>query len=537
MIRKILSLIFFILIAFSIVQCGRRGRISGGPKDETPPLLIKTQPENGSVNFTGKTIKLFFDEYIKLQDVQNQLIISPPLKYTPDITPQGGASKFIEITIKDTLRENTTYTFNFGQSVQDNNEGNPSNFLTYVFSTGAYIDSLEVLGVVKDAFNKETDDFISVMLYELDSMYTDSTIFKKPPNYITNTLDSTVFFNLKNIKEGNYALFALKDVAKNYFFDQNTDKIAFLKDTVSLPTDSTYLLTLFKEIPNYSASVPSFKAKNRIIFGYYGGEEDLKITPLTKLPDTVVTRILKEPKKDTLNFWFTPFETDSMIFEVVNERRKVIDTFTVKSRKVELDSMQLNASSSRFLDLNKPFYISNNTPLTEIDTSKMKIMNQDSVFIDFKVKLDSIENKADFDFEITPEASYKFELLPGAVTDLFGQTNDTITYNLATKKLDEYGNLTINLQGDFEYPVLVQLTNEQGEEKLELYCTEPEPHVFNTIEPETYILRVVHDANKNGKWDTGNYLKKQQAEKVSYFPNEIKLRANWEEIVSFTIQK
>ena len=528
---------FFSLIVFSIVQCGRRGRISGGPKDETPPVLIKSQPENGSVNFKGKTIKLFFDEYIKLQDVQNQLIVSPPLKYNPDITPQGGASKFIEITLKDTLRENTTYTINFGQSVQDNNEGNPSNFLTYIFSTGSYIDSLEVLGVVEDAFNKETDDFISVMLYELDSMYTDSTIFKKPPNYITNTLDSTVFFNLKNIKEGNYALFALKDEAKNYVFDQNTDKIAFLKDTVSLPTDSSYLLTLFKEIPNYSASVPSYKAKNRILFGYYGGDENLKITPLTQLPDTVRTRILKEPEKDTLNFWFTPFETDSLVFEVFNEKLQVRDTFTVKSRKLEIDSMQLNASSNRFLDLNKPFHISNTTPITGIDASKMKIMNQDSVFIDFKVKLDSIENKADFDFEILAEASYNFELLPGAVTDLFGQTNDTLTYNLATKKLDEYGNLTINLRGDFEYPVLVELTNEKGEKQLELYATEPQAFVFNTIEPATYILRVIHDANKNGKWDTGNYLKKQQAEKVSYYPNTIELRANWEKIETFTIQK
>ncbi len=519
------------------MQCGRRGRITGGPKDETPPVLIKTQPENGSVNFTGKTIKLFFDEYVKLKDVQNQLIVSPPLKYAPDIAPQGGASKLIEITIKDTLRENTTYTFNFGQSVQDNNEGNPSNFLTYVFSTGNYIDSLEVSGVVKDAFNKETDDFISVMLYELDTTYTDSTIFKKPPNYIANTLDSTVFFKLQNIKEGNYALFAMKDVGKNYLFDQNTDKIAFLKDTVSLPTDSTYLLTLFKEIPNYSASVPSFKAKNRIVFGYYGGEENIKINPLTKLPDTVLTKILKEPKKDTLNFWFTPFEIDSMVFELVNERRKVIDTFTIKSRKVEIDSMQLNASTNRYLDLNKSFHISNTTPISEIDTSKMKLMNQDSVFIDFKVKLDSLENKADFDFDIIAESSYNIELLPGAITDLFNQTNDTLTYNLATKKLDEYGNLTINLQGDFEYPVLVQLTNEQGEKQLELYSTEPQAIVFNSIEPATYILRVIQDTNKNKKWDTGNFLKKQHPEKVSYYPNAIELRANWEKIETFTIQK
>ena len=248
MLPRFLACIFFFLITLSVVQCGRRGgTLTGGPKDEDPPVLVKAEPENLSTNFKSKKIRLTFDEYIKLQDIQDQLIVSPPLKYRPEITPQGGVQKYVEIEIKDTLLPNTTYTFNFGQSVQDNNEGNPLSFLTYVFSTGDYIDSLEVLGVVKDAFNKEVDKFVSVMLYEIDSAYTDSTIYKKPPNYITNTLDSTVLFKLRNLKEGKYAIFAIKDAAKNNIFDQNSDKIAFLKDTITLPTDSTYVLTLFKE--------------------------------------------------------------------------------------------------------------------------------------------------------------------------------------------------------------------------------------------------------------------------------------------------
>ena len=242
MLQRFLAGIFFFLIAVSIVQCGRRGgTLTGGPKDEAPPVLIKAEPENLTTNFKAKKIRLTFDEYIKLQDVQDQFIVSPPLKYRPEITPQGGVQKYVEIKIKDTLLPNTTYTLNFGQSVQDNNEGNPLSFLSYVFSTGDYIDSLEVLGVVKDAFNKGADDFVSVMLYEIDTAYTDSTIYKKPPNYITNTLDSTVIFNLKNLKEGKYAMFALKEEPRNNVFDQNSDKIAFLRDTITLPTDSTYL--------------------------------------------------------------------------------------------------------------------------------------------------------------------------------------------------------------------------------------------------------------------------------------------------------
>src|SRR5690606_27900732 len=134
------------------------------------------------------------------------------------VIPQGSPSKYVELTIKDTLKENTTYTINFGKSIIDNNEGNPNSFLTYVFSTGTYIDSLMVAGAVKDAFKKSADSFISIMLYEMDSTYTDSTIYKRPPNYMTNTLDSAVVFRLKNLKAGKYAMFAIKDEGENHMF-------------------------------------------------------------------------------------------------------------------------------------------------------------------------------------------------------------------------------------------------------------------------------------------------------------------------------
>ncbi|MBT8305325.1 MAG: Ig-like domain-containing protein, partial [Maribacter sp.] len=341
MLKRFFAYLFLFLITTALLQCARRGRPTGGPKDITPPVLLKAEPENMTINFKETRIRLYFDELVKLEDVQEQLIVSPPLKYQPDITPQGGANKFIEIRIKDTLQENTTYTLNFGQSIVDNNEGNPNSFLTYVFSTGSYIDSLEVRGAIKDAFNQNADEFVSVMLYEIDSAYTDSTIFERPPNYITNTLDSAVIFRLSNLKEGKYAMFALKDASKNNIFDQNTDKIAFLEDTVSIPTDSTYLLNLFKEIPDYKISVPSLAASNKIIFGYFGDGRDIEISNLSVIPDTVKTTITKERDKDTLNYWFTPFEMDSLIFTIENKSLQVIDTFTVKNRKVGADSLLL----------------------------------------------------------------------------------------------------------------------------------------------------------------------------------------------------
>jgi len=541
MLRRILALLFFLLIIVSLLQCGRRGgTLTGGPKDEDPPVLEKSEPENMTTNFDAKKIRLYFDEYIKLKDVQDQLIVSPPLKYQPEISPQGGAQKYVEIILKDTLAPNTTYTINFGQSIQDNNEGNPSSFLTYVFSTGDYIDSLELQGAVRDAYNQKVDEFITVMLYEIDSTYSDSTLYKKPPNYITNTLDSAVIFNLKNIKKGQYAIFALKDEAKNNIFDQNADKIGFLKDTITLPSDSIQLplLTLFKEIPNYSATVPSFAARNKIIFGYYGAEDEkITITPLTPIPDSVKMRILKERGKDTINFWFTPNEMDSIVFTMINEAKKVVDTFTVKRRKVGIDSLRISPNQSGSLDFNESFYLEANTPLVQIDTSKMKMLVKDSIPFEFDVTYDTIANKIDFSFPLEASENYTLDLLPGAVTDFFGQTNDTTNYRLNTRGYSDYGNLTVNLKGAVAYPLIVQLTDEKGETQVEFYATEQKPIEFNNIDPSSYRLRVIFDANKNGKWDTGSYLKNIQPERVSYYPILIEMRPNWEGNETFTLKE
>ena len=536
MFKRIFTYIFLFFMATALMQCARRGRPTGGPKDIAPPILLKADPENMTTDFRARKIRLYFDELVKLENVQEQLIVSPPLKYMPDITPQGGADKFIEIRIKDTLKANTTYTLNFGQSIVDNNEGNPNSFLTYVFSTGSYIDSLEVKGAVKDAFNQKVDDFISVLLYEIDTAYTDSTIFKKLPNYITNTLDSAVIFNLRNLKAGNYAIFALKDASKNNMFDQNTDKIAFLRDTISIPTDSTFLLTLFREIPDYKISVPSFAASNKIIFGYYGDGKDIEISPLSILPDTVKMTITKERDKDTLNYWFTPFEMDSLIFTVKNKTLKIIDTFTVKKRKVGFDSLKLKANPSGTLGFKDPFNIASNTPLIGLDSSKISLVNKDSLSVDFIVTLDSITNKVDFEFGREPNEKYQLELLPGAITDFFGTQNDTLNIRLGTKSHADFGNLGINIVAEVEdFPLLVQLTDEKGEMQREIYAKEPRTFEFNSLNPSKYRVRVIFDANGNGRWDTGNYLKRIQPEKVSYYPDVIEVRANWELEQTFTI--
>lgn len=186
---KIRLQFLYFIAALSLVGCAKRGSITGGLKDTIAPVLRFSTPENYSTNFKSNEIRITFDEYVKIKDVNKQLIISPPMEVAPLISPSN-ASKFINIKIKDTLKPNTTYSFNFGNSIQDNNESNVLQQFKYIFSTGTYIDSLELKGSIKDAYAKEVVNFVSVMLYEVNDKFNDSIIFNEKPRYITNTLDS-----------------------------------------------------------------------------------------------------------------------------------------------------------------------------------------------------------------------------------------------------------------------------------------------------------------------------------------------------------
>ena len=322
----ILSLFFGSLLL--LPSCAKRGFITGGAKDTIAPKITSSSPENYTTNFSGKEIKIVFDELIKVKDINKQLIISPPMKKQPIIVPQGSASKFISIKIQDTLQPNTTYSFNFGQSITDNNEGNPYSQFRYVFSTGNYIDSLKLVGKIKDAEAKKTENFVSIQLYEA-ATFSDSTVYKETPLYITNTLDSAKIFAFENLKAGKYYMIALKDQNNNYKFDPRTDKIGFLNETISLPNDTVFELELFKEKPKLKVEKPTQESSNKFFMAYEGEIEKAKISAnygkenisvkLTSFPDT---------NKDSVQLFVPNMEKDSVTFTIETEIYK--KTFTSK---------------------------------------------------------------------------------------------------------------------------------------------------------------------------------------------------------------
>jgi hypothetical protein len=523
MLKNKFKYVLFLLV-LAMIGCAKRGSITGGLKDTLAPVLKISFPKNFSTNFKGNEIKLTFDEYIKLKDLKKQLIISPPMKNEPLILPTT-TSKYLTIKINDTLKPNTTYSFNFGQSIEDNNEGNPYNQFKYVFSTGEYIDSLSLSGSVKDAYNKEVESFVSVMLYDVNDEFKDSVVYNQTPRYVTNTLDSLKTFKLENLKAGKYLLVTMKDYNSNNKFNSKKDKIGFKKEFITIPNDTIYELKLFKETQPFKAYKPIQTSGNKLILPFEGKTNEVKIT-LKNGAEILPTIITKFPKKDSLQVWYKPLKVDSLAISVTKEKFSKNFTFKIKDQKK--DSLNISPVQNGILNLKERYTLVSATPLTKFDNSKIKLINKDSVSVDFKTEYDDFNQQLFFDFKAAPSDKYTFNIMPGALTDYLGQANDTLIYKITTKSLSDYGNLTVNLQKVKRFPVIVELTNEKGDVLATEYSENNTKIEFNLVEPTLFWLRLIYDDNKNKEWDSGNYLEKRQAEEVVYFSKEIDVRANWD---------
>ena len=507
-----------------IISCAKRGSIGGGPKDEDAPVFVRSSPPNFSTSFKAKEIRIYFDELVTIQDAQ-QVIVSPPMKIKPEVTPVGYPSKFIKIQFKDTLLAETTYNINFGSSIVDNNEKNPVKFFQFVFSTGKVLDSLTFKGSVKDALKQKLDENIAVYLYELNETYNDSAVFKEYPRYISNTLDSTIF-EFKNLKAGKYKLIALKDKANNYTYEPKLDKIGFFSETISIPEDSIAEIAIFKETPEFKFVRANQVSKNQFSVGYEGNLEEPELTVLGIPKDSIQTIFFKNPKKDSLNLWIKPFfAQDSLV--ILAKSKTVTDTLVSRYKDQFADSLKLEVSS-KTLKLREDMVITANTPFGELNTELASFVDQDTLPVPYTQKFDAFKNELKVAFEKKEDSKYALQLLPGAITDFLGGVNDTIVLKVTTLPESEYGKLFLKLgQVDTEN-LIVQLI--QGEKtKEEVLLTDGKSTIdFTNLNPGDYTIRIIFDDNKNGVRDTGNYLQQIQPEKVYYYPKPITIRANWD---------
>ena len=526
-----LNYFLYIILFFSLINCAKKASPTGGPKDTIPPVLISASPKLNTTFFDKEEVKFVFNEYVQLDDIDKQLIISPPLKIGGyKLHPTISASKKITLSILDTLLENTTYTFNFGEGIKDYNEGNKMSFFSYTISTGAEIDSLNLKGLIKDAIKIEPDDFISLQLYPIDSSFNDSAIYRKKPFYVTSTLDSTVF-EFKNLKAGKYELIALKDFSNNYYFDQNVDQIGFLNTPITLPLDSIIELKIFKEKTIFSWADPFFINNHHIGHGYYGDYENQKFKLLSDVPNSFEYLITKNRETDTLNYWFKGIKTDSLKFEYpIND---TIKTELVNFKNPIKDSLVINQMTIGSIDLTEKFKLSSNLPIISSDSSLVKIRKKDSTLVSSKISIDENYDRVEIDFKLIPNDTYNIQLLPNALKDFWGNTHDTLNYRVSTKKIEDYGNIFIQLIYEESYEFILELLKDGKVVRSYNKPAEDSNYSFKLLDPGKYFLRLIKDKNNNDKWDTGNYLEKIQPEEVIYFPFELELRANWDLNESF----
>lgn len=522
-------LLLFPLLLALIVQfsnCAKKGSPSGGPRDTIPPLILRSVPDNYSVLFEGDEIRIYFDEYIKLKNLGKNLIISPPLKFDPLISPVSTA-KQIRIKILDTLLPNTTYSINFGTSIVDNNEENPLDYHKYVFSTGDYLDSLTIGGKVGDVLLPVAQFPVSVLLYRADDNFNDSLVFSEKPTYITTTRDSSNTFEISNIKEGKYLLTALKEENPDFTFQPETDKIGFAGHLIELPTDSVYHLTLFREEIPYKAGRAAHIGKNLISIGYKGDPEGLSIEPLSDIPEDFTSVLLRDREKDSVYWWFKPaLETDSL--EVLAKKGQQYDTLLVRIKNLYPDSLKVTGFRTGTLIPTDTVQLRANIPIVELDEKKVEILTRDSLPIESKLSINRTFNLVDIQFPLEEDQLYQIRVLPGALIDFFEQTNDTLEYTIRTKSGSDYGTLSFAIENLPSYPLIVQVVNQNFEVVKEKIMLSENPVVmFNYINPGNYYVRIVHDKNQNGQWDSGFFLTRKDPEDVVYYPKQLEVRANW----------
>lgn len=545
----------YYLLLFSLVTgaCANIVTPSGGAKDITPPRVTGTSPAAFSKEFKEKSFRLDFDEFVKVTDASSQIMVSPFMKEAPEIKLKG---KAIIVELKDTLKAETTYSVGFGKSIADVNEGNVLLNYSYVFSTGSAIDSLTLKGAVKNSFTLKPEAGIIVALY--DQNY-DSVPYKETPFYVAKT-NETGEFNFSGLRAGAYKIFGLKDDNRNFIFDQPTENIAFLdslvvpmpKDTAkadSLKKEIPYKLYLFEELPAAQRLLKSFAAGyGKVVFIFRKPVSDLSTEPLNN--NIAGSWNLREINKtrDTVILWLKNPDMDSLLL-LVKDNNVILDTARIstvkkglkrsKERMTELKNtiIKTNVSNNGSFDFYKSVTLETSAPVTEYDFGKIIFVeNNDTIKAAF-VFTDSVKRKISLENKLKEETKYILYIPPGTFKDMTGLANDTVKINFKTTAAKDYCKIKLKIKSAEECSYIVRLVNDNDAVIQEKFTTPGNTVIdFENVSPGNYNIKAVCDKNNNKKWDTGNYMKKIQPEKVFYYsPSSFAVKVNWDSDLDWKI--
>lgn len=542
----------------SFIRCANIVSPTGGPKDIVPPVVLLATPENQSSNFNEKEIHLTFDEYVTLNNPNNNILISPPLEKNPDYKLNG---KSLIIKFKETLKNETTYSINFGESIKDLHEGNIFKDFSYVFSTGENIDSLTLEGKLLQAIDHKPSADYFVMLYcdENDTISLDSLPYLVKPYYITRS-DKEGNFKFSGLKDSNYLIFALKDENSNLRFDLPNESIAFLdslvkpihnsqciihNDSVKQEVEGTEPLVLYSFLEEDTVQK---LLKKEIVedgllrFAFNRPAQNVKIEILESLPDTFNIYPTYSADYDTILWYYTP-NKDSLLF-TINYDTLINDTtqISLKNRKANSRrGKQENISKSLEIKTNinagkltpeQDLILTFKEPVTDIMTrdTSWYIVDKDTIINDLHfTKIDSFGLKYKLDKTLAPEKSYKI-IIPDSVFYSFkGVTNDTTEFSFKVPEISQYGNIFVTVEVPENVPqIIVELLDDKDKFIARQIISETQKIEFKYLSPKKYKLKAILDKDSNGKWTPGNYGKKLLPEPIYFHKDVFDVKANWD---------
>lgn len=577
-----LGSLFVVAAALLLAACASIGRPEGGPRDMTPPVMVSSTPAPGSVNVSNGRIDIIFDENITLDDPMNKIVVSPPQKKQAQISSNG---RRVRITLRDTLRDSTTYTVDLADAVRDLNEGNILDGLAIDFSTGPSIDTLMISGIVFEGRTLEPAQGMIVGVYS--TPVADTALTTLPMDRITKT-NALGRFTIRNLKPGSYRVFAINDLNHDFHWDRSED-IAFLDRDISPSTMAVEVTDTFTDAAGNDSLVTRPATRflpDDILLTWFN--ENYKPLYLVKherpdarrltlemstrsdsLPQLTLLNTVRagarldreavlqsSPGLDSLTYWLRDttligsdtlkiaarylhtdtldnitFTTDTLTFALRQPKKK-------KKRDEETDSVpklefvNIGISSRQPQDLNMPLLFETSTPTASIDSAGFRIEELvDSVWMPVAAKIPSPPDSLQpmrllTEMTWKPKTKYRVTIDSLAVTDIYGNHNRPFVQEVSTHAIEDYAALFFNIGDLGPDSAIVELLSSDKPVRLE--PVRNGVATFEYVTPGAYYARLFIDRNHNGRWDTGSVADTVQPEDVFYFSKKLNLKKNWD---------
>lgn len=527
------KLFAFLLLAFLLQSCARVGSPIGGDKDTLAPKFLYSNIDTTRINVPRDIheLRLDFDEYVNLKDASKNLIISPPIKKIKKIIPSSIANKYVLIQWEDTLQANTTYNFNFGNSIVDNNESNPLRYFNFAFSTGNKLDDTYISGEVKDGFSfkkpSSSENKFVVGLYKVS----DSINYREKPYYISK-VDDDGYYELNYLSHGKYKILAWEDDNGNSMFDSGKEKIAFQKDDVTLDKSISGLnLKLFpsrKAVKN--TELKEVPGGILIPFEGHPKEVAIKLGEENPLKDYKVTH---RSYSDSVNIWFDAVAEN--IGQTATANLKfTYDADTIKNRKISVfykmntkNKMEIKNPNSNVLVPKSDFSFTSNYWVDKIQPEKWILKEDSTINKEFTAKIsESDPYKVLVTSDFTPGKKYQLTVPSKTISSFYDKTKDPVRFDFEIGKIDAYGDLEFTLTNAPTTKYWLQLLNANEDVKYQKY-TSGNVVKFDYLEPNEYVVRILVDDNENHNWDGADFINGVEAEGVYVYYSPVIIRPLW----------